>query len=104
MKQLLKQIATKENNRQAKPITLGRLLVTPGIIEKVSQIELLDALVRHRTHDWGNVGPEDWAANDRAALQGGRILSTFDTDCGTRFWIITEADRRVTTALLPTEY
>jgi hypothetical protein len=104
MKQLLKQIATKENNRQAKPITLGRLLVTPGIIEKVSQIELLDALVRHRTHDWGNVGPEDRAANDRAALQGRRILSTFDTDCGTRFWIITEADRRVTTALLPTEY
>jgi hypothetical protein len=52
----------------------------------------------------GNVGPEDWAANDRAVLHGGRILSTFDTECGTRFWIITEADRCVTTALLPMEY
>ena len=104
MKHLLKETATKENNRQAKSITLGRLLVTPGVIEKVSQVELLDALARHRTHDWGNIGPEDWAANDRAALHGGRILSTFDTECGTRFWIITEADRRVTTALLPMEY
>jgi hypothetical protein len=104
MKHLLEETVTKENNRQVKPITLGRLLVTPGIIEKVSRIELLDALVRHRTHDWGNVGPEDWAANDRAVLHGGRILSTFDTECGTRFWIITEVDRHVTTALLPIEY
>jgi hypothetical protein len=61
------------------------VLVTPGIIDKVSQIELLDALARHRTRDWGKVCPEDWAANDRAALNGGRIVSTFDTACGTRF-------------------
>jgi hypothetical protein len=33
-----------------------------------------------------------------------RLLSAYSTDAGVRFWIITEADRSVTTVLLPEEY
>jgi len=35
---------------------------------------------------------------------GWRILSAYRTSNGTRFWIITEADRSSTTILLPEEY
>jgi hypothetical protein len=56
--------------------------------------------------DWGLgvVGPEDWAANDRALADGDRLLSSYLTDGGTKVWIITEWDRSVTTVLLPEEY
>jgi hypothetical protein len=51
---------------------------------------------------------EDKRANDRAVKEGTRILSAYDVlleDGETvRIWIITEADRSVTTALLPEEY
>ena len=104
MKHLCEEIAIEGNVGQAKSILLGRLMVTPGVIDKVTQLDLLDALARHQKRDWGNVCPEDWAANDRAATYGGRILSAYDTASGIRFWIISEANRRVTTALLPMEY
>ena len=104
MKYLIEETATEPTKVQARPIMLGRLLVTPGVIDQVSQVDLLNALVRHRKCDWGNVCPEDKAENDRAAKHGGRIFSVFDTQDDIRFWIITEADRRVTTALLPREY
>ena len=42
--------------------------------------------------------------NDAAIIHGGRILSAYKTSSGTRFWIITEADRSSTTVLLPEEY
>jgi hypothetical protein len=35
---------------------------------------------------------------------GGRIFSAYRTALGERIWIITEADRSVTTLLLPDEY
>ena len=40
-------------------------------------------LHRHQTGDWGAVGPEDWAANDRALMDGDRLLSSYLTDGGT---------------------
>jgi len=35
---------------------------------------------------------------------GWRILSAYTLSTGVKFWIITEADRSVTTFLLPDEY
>jgi hypothetical protein len=37
-------------------------------------------------------------------LEGTRILSAYRAANGTKFWIITEADRSVTTMLLPEDY
>jgi hypothetical protein len=36
--------------------------------------------------------------------EGTRVFSAYELHDGTRIWIITEADRSVTTTLLPGEY
>jgi hypothetical protein len=36
--------------------------------------------------------------------EGTRVFSAYELRNGTRIWIITEADRSVTTILLPEEY
>lgn len=84
--------------------TLGQMVMTPGIREHVSSAELLAALVRHAAGDWGDLPDEDRAANESALRYGGRLMSAYLTRAGERFWIITEADRSKTTALLPDEY
>jgi len=83
---------------------LGRLVSTPGALEKVSHGEMLRALGRHVTGDWGNVCREDGEANESALHERARLLSAYMTEEGVRFWIITEADRSLTTVLLPEEY
>jgi hypothetical protein len=47
---------------------------------------------------------EDQVANLRAVCDGTLVFSAHDLRNGTRIWIITEADRSVTTILLPEEY
>jgi hypothetical protein len=66
-------------------------------------------LKRHAAGDWGTLDPIDWRANLDALRIGSRLLSAYPIDPHDRgskrmFWIITEADRSVTTALLPSEY
>ena len=71
-----------------------------------------DYLTRHSIGDWGQVCREDWDANDKAVEDGSRILSAYPIDAAkpckgfgdNTLWIITEADRSVTTFLLPDEY
>jgi hypothetical protein len=48
--------------------------------------------------------PEDARANDLARECGERVLSAYRLPDGTKFWIITEADRVSTCILLPEEY
>jgi len=50
------------------------------------------------------LGAEDQLQNLGAVLQDARVFSTYELRDGTRIWIITEADRAVTTILLPGEY
>lgn len=83
---------------------LGRLVSTRGALERVSNGEMLRALRRHASGDWGNVCPDDAEANDEAIGCGARLLSSYTTAEGVRFWIITEGDRSATTVLLPEEY
>jgi hypothetical protein len=85
-------------------LPLGRIVATPAVLERVPNEVLLAALSRHASGDWGDVGVDDWIANDEALQHDDRILSAYRTELGTRFWIITEADRSVTTVLLPEEY
>lgn len=83
---------------------LGHIFSTPGVIQSIPNQEIVDALMRHASGDWGDLDPEDKQANDDAILHGGRILSAYTSSDGIRFWIITEADRSMTTILLPEEY
>ena len=83
---------------------LGQLVSTPGAINTLHPEDVVGALARHAFHDWGDLCPEDKALNDVAIQEGTRLLSAYTDRNGTKFWIITEADRSVTTVLLPDEY
>lgn len=85
-------------------LILGEVYVTPGVIENVSKEDINKALDRHKKGDWGDVCQEDWELNNEALEMGYRILSSYTSSNGIKFWIITEADRSTTTILLPEEY
>ena len=85
---------------------LGRLAATPGALEAMAAsgqtAEFFFA--RHASGDWGEVNEEDQKLNDEALVHGDRILSAYRTLKGVRLWVVTEADRSSTVALLPQEY
>ena len=85
-------------------LQLGELFVTKGAKAKLSIPEMIHAMTRHSKGDFGDISEEDWALNEQALEIGERILSAYTDMNGTRFWIITEADRYCTTILLPEEY
>lgn len=70
----------------------------------------MSCVFRHREGDWGDVPDEDKASNDQALETGERLVSAyripkyFRLDYADKIWIITEADRSVTTILFPYEY
>ena len=83
---------------------LGKIVATPNALEHTPANEIASALRRHASGDWGTLDREDWQANDQALLEGGRLLSVYDSSDERKFWIITEADRSVTTVLFPEDY
>jgi len=83
---------------------LGEIFATPEVLQVVPEEERLDALRRHASGDWGEVDEADKLANDNALQTGERILSAYTSKGGVKFWIITEADRTITTILLPEDY
>ena len=83
---------------------LGQLVCTPGIQTQVPLAEVAQALERHSQGDWGDCSPEDRRANDAAQENGSRLFSVYHTTDGTKFCIITEADRASTCVLLPSEH
>ena len=54
--------------------------------------------------DWGDLSDDDIAENEISLNEGFRLLSSYQTAKGQQLWIITEADRSVTTVMLPEEY
>ncbi len=85
-------------------VPLGQTVATPSALSVLSQSDIVAALRRHAAGDWGEVDAHDRAANDEALMSGERILSVYRSATGTTFWVITEADRSVTTVLLPDDY
>lgn len=82
----------------------GAIVMTQGAMAALTQDDVLKALIRHFAGDWGNLDDFDREQNDLAITNGGRILSSFESQTGVKFWVITEADRSATTILLPEEY
>lgn len=98
--------------RQKVSLALGQVVTTQGAAAALAPWQLRLYLERHQNGNWGCVCPEDAATNDLAVEEGSRVLSAYPIDpdkpckgfgenC---VWIITEADRSVTTFLLPSEY
>ena len=85
---------------------VGRIVATPGALaalEKTGETAV-EFVARHVTGDWGELPVEDRTENYLSIRQGFRLLSSYRTLNGDRIWIITEADRSLTTVLLPEEY
>ena len=87
-----------------RPVPLGRTVATPAVLHAVPILDIMIAMERHRRHDWGDVSEADWKKNDRALKIGERLFSAYKSGDDTKFWIITEWDRSVTTVLLPLDY
>ena len=64
---------------------------------EVARIDPVRLLRRHQSGDRVDLGEEDWRENDFAV---GRLLRKPPE----RLWVITEADRSVTTVRRPDEY
>ena len=84
----------------------GQIVATPGALALLEQAKKspLEFLSRHLRGDWGDLCQEDKTENELSLKYGFRLLSSYPiTDTG-KLWVITEADRSVTTLLLPEEY
>ena len=84
----------------------GQIVATPGalaLLEK-AQKSPAELLLRHLRGDWGDLCREDKAENELSLKHGFRLLSSYPVTDNEKLWIITEADRSVTTLLLPAEY
>ena len=66
----------------------------------VSESSLIE---RHLSGDFGELSEDDAALNRLAVSGGGRVLSSYRVG-SEKVWVVTEADRSVTTVLLPEEY
>jgi hypothetical protein len=87
------------------PLPLGKVVATPGALKLLMEAKghPFDYLARHALGDWGELCTYDHRQNEMALRDSYRVLSSYDVPAG-RIWIITEADRSVTTILLPEEY
>lgn len=83
---------------------LGRTVITRNAHMTLNGFDVRASIWRHLAGDWGDLCPEDKAANDRALRDKSRILSVYTDRWGNTFWIITEWDRSYTTVLLPEDY
>jgi hypothetical protein len=86
-------------------LPLGKVVATPGALKLLSDAgeDAFNYLARHASGDWGDLCGFDSRQNERALRVGERIFSSYGTPAG-RIWVITEADRSVTTILLPEDY
>lgn len=84
---------------------LGRIVATPAALDLLARHgrQPIEFIARHARGDWGELDPEDARANAAALRCGARLLSSYPLG-DDKLWIITEADRSVTTLLLPGDY
>lgn len=88
----------------SKQFELGRFVATPGVLREVPFTCLIEGLLRHAQCDWGEADAYDKEVNNHALKDGSRLFSVYKYADDRVFWVITEADRSTTTALLPDEY
>ena len=82
---------------------LGQVVITANASAQLDPAAVQEGLKRHASGEWGEVCEEDRQENELSLREGYRLLSVYGTG-EKRFWIITEADRSVTTVLMPEDY
>ena len=84
----------------------GQIVATPGALALLEDTKkaAFEFLSRHLRGDWGDLCPDDKAENELSLKHGFRLMSNYHLTDSDNLWIITAADRSVTTLLLPREY
>jgi hypothetical protein len=107
---------SRQEGVRASKFVLGRVVATPGALNLLREAHADPAILlwRHQSGDWGDVDASDRLHNDDSLERGLRVLSAYKLQLPpsppqagnghATLWIITEADRSVTTLLLPEEY
>jgi hypothetical protein len=103
--ELITRAATDTTTSPAR-FALGRLFLTQGAIEALEDARQSpeEFINRHARLEQGELCDEDYKENLFSIDKSLRIFSAFKTSKGVKIWVITEADRSVTTLLLPDEY
>jgi hypothetical protein len=83
---------------------LGRSVITRTALDVLHPEDVQVCLERHASGDWGELSEQDWKENEVGLRQGLRLFSVYHDRSKTKFYIITEHDRSVTTILLPEDY
>lgn len=83
---------------------LDQVVITPNAAGQIGPAAVQEGLKRHASGDWGEVCEADRRENELSLREGLRLLSVYRSAAGLKFWIITEADRSVTTVLMPEDY
>lgn len=92
-----------------KKFEMGQLVMTRGVNDRVADDTefakfVHESMARHARGDWGDLGEEDKKENELSLREGFRLLSAYEKPPLPKIWVITEADRSVTTVLFPSEY
>lgn len=87
----------------------GKIVATRAVAEffEANPSEPQKWLRKHLRGNWGNLCDDDVEVNEEALKLGGRLFSSYDLGPDSsepKLWIITEADRSVTTLLFPSDY
>ncbi|MFW6184986.1 MAG: hypothetical protein ACOC8X_14400 [Chloroflexota bacterium] len=100
------RISLADEPSQERLFELGHVVMTEGAASL--NVDFSPWLAMHAGGKWGELDAFDQRQNDIAVKEGTRILSAYDVPIGNgeteRIWIITEADRSVTSVILPREY
>jgi hypothetical protein len=94
---------------EGKKFPLGQLVMTRGVADRVATdgnfaAFCLESLKRHANGDWGDLCEEDKKENEYSLDKHLRLFSAYEKKGMPKIWLITEADRSVTTTLFPDEY
>jgi len=94
---------------QATKFHLGEIVMTSHVAESSAEDPKLRDLIptligRHHAGDWGDLCAADKKENEFALTRYLRLFSSYNLPDGGKIWIITEADRSVTTVLFPEDY
>ena len=85
----------------------GQIVATPAALDLLERhCETPETFLRrHLEGDWGELCPEDAELNVHALKHGQRVHSAYAFGPSReKLWVITEADRSVTTLLTPDDY
>lgn len=82
---------------------LGKIFATQAVYEILSRELISLLLIRYLSGDWGDISDDDTALNELALKHQNRIFAQYQIE-GESIFIITEADRSVTTLMFAYEY